>query len=137
MTTMSWSAVQNEINQTNTLIQSYTGQTPKYFRPPYISVNSTMYSAIDMVFIQGIMCNDWVDSTSASQRANTILSSVSDGSIVLLHDYQGNSKTVEALPNIIQGLKNQGYTFVTLSELFAAKGVNANVSNKIWSNVNN
>lgn len=137
MTTMSWSEVQNEINQTNTLIQSYTGQTPKFFRPPYISVNSTMYSAINMVFIQGIMCNDWVDSTSASQRASTILSSVSDGSIVLLHDYQGNSKTVEALPTIIQGLKDQGYTFVTLSELFAAKGVSTNVSNKIWSNVNN
>lgn len=137
MTTMSYSTIQSEINQTNNLIKSYTGQTPKFFRPPYISVNSTMYSAIDMAFIQGIMCNDWVDSTSASQRANTVLSSVSNGSIVLLHDYQGNSQTVSALPTIIEGLKNQGYTFVTVSQLFSYAGKTANVDNKIWSNVYN
>ncbi len=137
MTGMSWSAIQNEINQTNNLIKSLTGQTPKFFRPPYISVNSTMYSAIDMAFVQGIMCNDWDNSTSVSQRVNTVLSSVSDGSIVLLHDFQGNYQTVQALPQIIEGLLAQGYTFVTMSELFAYKGVNPNVDYKIWSNANN
>ncbi|MBQ9766846.1 MAG: glycoside hydrolase family 11 protein [Lachnospiraceae bacterium] len=137
MTSMSWSTIQSEISQTNNLINSYTGQTPKFFRPPYISVNSTMYSAIDMAFVQGIMCNDWEDSTSASQRANTVLSSVSNGSIVLLHDYQGNSQTVQALPTIIEGLKNQGYTFVTMSQLFSYAGKTANVDNKLWSNVYN
>ncbi|MBQ8800483.1 MAG: glycoside hydrolase family 11 protein [Lachnospiraceae bacterium] len=136
MKNMSWSAIQNEINQTNNLIKSYTGQTPKFFRPPYISVSSTMYSAIDMAFIQGSMHNDWDGSSSASQIANSVLSSAKDGQIILLHDFNGNSATVQALPTIIETLKNQGYTFVTLSELFAAKGKTANVENKIWSNVN-
>ena len=135
MTNMSWSAIQNEINQTNNLIKSYTGQTPKFFRPPYISVNNTMYSAIDMAFIQGSMCNDWENSTSASQRANTVLQNACDGQIILLHDFNGNNNTVQALPTIIEGLKNQGYQFVTLSELFQYKGKNANVDYKIWSNV--
>jgi len=135
MTTMSWSAIQNEINQTNNLIKSYTGQTPKFFRPPYISVNSTMYSAIDMTFIQGSMHNDWTGTSSASQIASSAVSSAKDGQIILLHDFNGNNNTVQALPTIIQNLKNQGYTFVTLSELFAAKGVNGNVDNKIWSTV--
>ncbi len=137
MTTMSWSAIQNEINQTNNLIKQYTGQTPKFFRPPYISVNSTMYSAIDMAFIQGSMHNDWDGSSSSSQIANSVISSAKDGQIILLHDFNGNSATVQALPTIIENLKNQGYQFVTLSQMFQYKGKTANVDNKIWSNVNN
>ena len=81
------------------------------------------------------MHNDWESSTSASQRVNSVLSSAKDGDIILLHDFQGNSQTVDALPQIIEGLKNQGYTFVTVSELFEKKGVNPNVEYKIWSNV--
>jgi len=137
MTTMSWSAIQNEINQTNNLIKQYTGQTPKFFRPPYISVNSTMYSAIDMAFIQGSMHNDWDGSSSSSQIANSVIQSAKDGQIILLHDFNGNNATVQALPTIIENLKNQGYQFVTLSQLFEYKGKNANVDNKIWSNVYN
>ncbi len=137
MTTMSWSAIQNEINQTNNLIKQYTGQTPKFFRPPYISVNSTMYSAIDMAFVQGTMHNDWDGTSSSSQIANSVVSGVADGQIILLHDFQGNTNTVNALPTIIENLKNQGYQFVTMSQLFEYKGKNANVENKIWSNVYN
>jgi len=137
MKNMSWSAIQNEINQTNNLIKQYTGQTPKFFRPPYISVSNTMYSAIDMAFIQGSMHNDWENSVSASQRANSVLQSAKDGDIILLHDFYGNNNTVQALPTIIEGLKNQGYQFVTLSQLFQYKGKNANVDYKIWSNVYN
>ena len=137
MTNMSWSSIQNEINQTNNLIKQYTGQTPKFFRPPYISVNSTMYSAIDMAFIQGSMHNDWDGSSSSSQIANSVISSAKDGQIILLHDFNGNSATVQALPTIIENLKNQGYQFVTLSQMFQYKGKTANVENKIWSNVNN
>ena len=135
MTTMDWSSIQNEVNQTNSLIQQYTGQTPKFFRPPYISVNNTMYSAIDMAFVQGTMHNDWDGSSSSSQIANSVISGVADGQIILLHDFQGNSATVNALPTIIENLQNQGYQFVTMSELFSYKGKNANVDYKIWSNV--
>ena len=135
MTTMSYSAIQNEINQTNNLIKQYTGQTPKFFRPPYISVNNTMYSAIDMAFIQGTMHNDWDGSSSSSQIANSVTRGVKDGQIILLHDFQGNSATVQALPTIIESLKNQGYQFVTMSQLFEYKGKNANVDYKIWSSV--
>ncbi|MBQ8549681.1 MAG: glycoside hydrolase family 11 protein [Lachnospiraceae bacterium] len=135
MTTMSWSSIQNEINQTNNLIKQYTGQTAKFFRPPYISVNNTMYSAIDMAFVQGTMHNDWDGSSSSSQIANSVTRGVKDGQVILLHDFQGNTATVNALPTIIENLKNQGYQFVTMSQLFQYKGKNANVDYKIWSNV--
>ena len=53
----------------------------------------------------------------------SLLAQVKDGTIVLLHDMQGNSKTVEALKTIIPTLKDEGYEFVTVSELFEAKGI--------------
>ena len=43
----------------------------------------------------------------------------------------------QAATTIIQNLKNQGYTFVTVSQLFEYKGVNPNQEYKIWTNVLN
>lgn len=135
MSQMSATQIKNEMEWTRSAIKNTVDYDISFFRPPYLSTSNTMYENIDYPFIQGITCNDWVDSTSASERTSTVLNNVSDGTIVLLHDFQGNSKTVQALPGIIEGLKSQGYTFVTVSELFAQKGVNPNVEYKIWSKV--
>ncbi|MNN40260.1 Bifunctional xylanase/deacetylase precursor [compost metagenome] len=54
-----------------------------------------------------------------------ILSAVGPGSIVLQHAGGGVgsdlSGTIDALPEIIQSLRAQGYHFVTLSELLHTK----------------
>lgn len=135
MSNLSATDIQNQIEWTSSAIKNAVGYDVKFFRPPYLATSNAMYENIDLAFIQGVSCNDWEPSVSASQRANTVLSSVQDGSIVLLHDFQGNTNTVQALPTIIEGLKNQGYTFVTVSELFEAKGVNPNQEYKIWTTV--
>ena len=44
-----------------------------------------------------------------------------NGSIILLHN--GAKHTAEALPSLLCELKNRGYEFVTVSELFEAKGI--------------
>ena len=137
MTNMSAQSIRNEMEWTSSAIKNSVGATVKFFRPPYISVNNTMYQNIDYPFIQGTLINDWENSTSVQQRVNNALGAAKDGQIILLHDFQGNSQTVQALPQIIEGLQRQGYTFVTVSELFEKKGVNPNVEYKIWSNVNN
>lgn len=137
MGNMSAWEVQNEINQCVNAIKSNVTTEIKFFRAPYLSTSNTMFQNIDLNFIQGISCNDWESSCSAEQRKNTVLNSVSDGSIVLLHDFQGNTNTVQALPGIIQGLKSRGYTLVTVSDLFKYKNVNPNVEYKVWSNVYN
>jgi len=49
---------------------------------------------------------------------NNVLKGAKPGSIVLMHDGGGNrQRTVQALPQIINGLKQQGYRFVTIPEL--------------------
>jgi len=133
MSNMSYYQIQQEITNTNNKIYQMVGVTPKFFRPPYISVSNTMYEAIDLPFIGGLTCNDWDNSTSAEQRASIVLNNVRDGDIVLLHDFDGNYNTVQALGTIIQGLKDRGYAFVTVSQLFELKGINPNVEYKIWN----
>ncbi|HEX3029843.1 MAG TPA: polysaccharide deacetylase family protein [Clostridia bacterium] len=137
MSRMSSSQISDEIKKTSDAIYNAVGVRPKFFRPPYISVSNTMYQAIDLPFINGINCTDWDNSVNAQTRASTIVNNAKDGDIVLLHDFSGNTQTVDALDSMIQGLKNKGFTFVTISQLFEMKGKNPNVEYKIWSNVLN
>jgi len=44
-----------------------------------------------------------------------IMNEASPGGIILLHS--GQYRTIEALPLIIDGLRSEGYTFVTMSKL--------------------
>ncbi|MGL5028896.1 MAG: polysaccharide deacetylase family protein, partial [Wolbachia pipientis] len=39
-----------------------------------------------------------------------------NGAVILFHDHNNRSNTIEALPHIIKILKKSGYKFVTLSE---------------------
>lgn len=137
MDTMSYADIKTSLNNTTAAIQKYSGQTPKFFRAPNLAHSQTLYSACDLTFIQGIICNDWIASTNAQQRANYAIQGAKDGAIILLHDVQPlPHPTPEALDIIIPTLQNQGYTFVTLSQLFSAKGVTLNPSNdKIYTTV--
>lgn len=73
---------------------------------------------------------------SAEQRAATVLGSVRDGNILLLHDMEGNDNTVEALKIIIPELKSRGFEFVTVPQLFKLKGVVPEAHNGIvYTNV--
>ena len=82
-----------------------------------------MHKLIDLTFICGKGCEDWVAEVSAVERANRILGMVEDGDILLLHDFEGNDNTVEALKTVIPMLKKMGYTFVTVPQMFEIKGV--------------
>lgn len=115
--------IRAEIEFTDGKIKEITGAAPSFFRPPYIAVNDVMLDVIDKVFIAGIGAEDWLDEVTAEMRAVKILAQAKNGSIILLHDMQGNSKTVAALDLIIPALLNDGYEFLTVSGLFAAEGI--------------
>lgn len=123
MNEMTVDEIKEETDYVTEYIEKITGERPQFFRPPYIAINNTMYDNIDLTFIAGFGCNDWDDKVTADRRAKVIIRQAQDGGIILLHDAQGNSKTVEALHTIIPELQAQGYEFVTISELFEIKGV--------------
>ena len=123
MTQLTEQEIENEISYTTELIEDITGEKPEFFRPPYIAVNDTMFENIDLPFIAGFGAEDWKDSVSAEERAEKVLAQMQNGCIILLHDMEGNSRTVEALDLIIPALLKDGYEFVTVSGLFEKTGV--------------
>lgn len=129
-------AVKSEIEVTDNLIRIYTGTVPEYFRPPYIDQCPSMHQVIDKTFIAGYSCHDWQSGMSAEEKHKLIMQHAADGLIILLHDFTGNKTTVEALRTAIPALKEQGYTFVSVPELFRVKGVaHPHHNGKVYSNV--
>ncbi len=98
------------------------GEPTKFFRAPFIDVSDTMYEAIDVPFICGIDCQDYMQNVTAEERSDYIINNARDGVMVLLHDASGNDQTVEAIETVIPTLQAQGYEFVTLTELFERQG---------------
>ncbi|MDE6599944.1 MAG: polysaccharide deacetylase family protein [Oscillospiraceae bacterium] len=134
MSQMSAEEMLAEINFTSDAVEAAVGRRPKFFRPPYISYNQLMFDTIDLTFICGVGADDWNDEVSAEERFSRIMEQVSDGTIILLHDMTGNSRTVEAIGKIIPALISDGYEFVTVSELFSRKNIVPR-KNSIYTNV--
>lgn len=134
MNTMTAKEIREDIEKSTAKIREITGEDPVFFRPPYIDVSAEMFDLIDMIFISGVGCRDWMPEVSVQERISLALAGVSDGSILLLHDSAGNVQTVEAIRVLIPELKKRGYELVTLSSLFARKGVTP-ARRKVYSNV--
>lgn len=123
MTKMSAEEIAAEIAFTSDEVEKAVGRRPRFFRPPYIAINDTMFNTADLTFICGVGAEDYNDEISAKERFERIVSQASDGTVILLHDMSGNFRTVEALDMIIPRLKEEGYGFVTVSQLFEKKNI--------------
>jgi len=134
MNKMSAEEIRREISECTRKIFELTGRTPKFFRPPFIAVNQQLFDEVDLTFICGSGCEDWVPAVSAEERTRRTLENARDGEIILLHDMLSNVNTVEALKSIIPALKDRGFTFHTVEDLFTVCGVTP-VRNRLYSNV--
>ena len=134
MDEMSPEQIREEVKTCSEKITAITGRAPEFFRPPFIRVSQEMYDNIELTFICGAGCEDWVPEVSAQTRIERVLANAEDGLIVLLHDMEWNVNTVEALKAIVPELKKRGYRFVTCAQLFAEAGVTP-VHGRLYSNV--
>ena len=123
MDKLSVEEILEEVKTCTEKIVEITGEAPEFFRPPFIAVNQAMYDNIDLTFICGMGCEDWVPTVTAQERIDRVLANAADGQIVLLHDMEWNVNTVEALKTIIPELKKRGYEFATVSQIFKMKNV--------------
>lgn len=123
MDKMTMEDIAEEVRFVSDKVEEITGEPTKFFRPPYIAVNDIMYAAIDMPFICGSGCDDWDSSVTVETRIKRMKRVVKDGTIILLHDAEGNSQTVEALDTLIPYFLEEGFQFATVTELFNARGV--------------
>lgn len=111
-----------EVNTTTDKIIQVTGIPPLFFRPPYIAVEDRLYDLIDLTFICGHGCDDWMLEVDSQTRISKILDAAADGAIILVHDMPGNQNTVEAVKAIIPRLIAEGYEFVNVREIFDKPG---------------
>ena len=123
MNQMTVEQIRAEVQACTDRIVEITGEAPKFFRPPFIAVSQEMYDNIDLTFICGAGCEDWVPTVSTQERIDRVLANAEDGQIVLLHDMMWNQNTADALKVIIPELKKRGFRFVTCAQLFEEKGV--------------
>lgn len=121
-TKLSESEMKNEVDKAEAAIYKITDQSTKpLFRPPYGDYNSSVLQAVgEYGYTETITWTidtlDW-EGISAGKIAKKVLSKASPGSIVLMHAGSGAVNTPAALTDIIQGLKDKDYQFVTIPEL--------------------
>lgn len=112
-----------EINDTARLLYDTTGVLTSLFRPPNGFLNNGLANYAvkqkDVVVLWSVDSQDWRGSRiSVEDLVNNVVNKVTSGGIVLMHDGGGDrSRTVQALPTIINKLTQQGYKFVTVPEL--------------------
>ena len=115
--------VANEIESTDKVIHEagYTGEI--YFRPPYgkklITLPFYLYRNNRTSIIWDVAPESDLGATATvSELVEYTLTSAKPGSIILLHVMHPSRKnTMLAVPEIITGLRAEGYEFVTVSEL--------------------
>lgn len=138
MDKMDSAQIVESVRKTSDAIEQYIGLRPEFFRPPNLVTSSTMFRVIDLPFASGVTGCDWESCNNTPEGvAQNVLADMKDGAIILLHDVQesvpaDSHPTPEALDILIPELKQRGYEFVTLSQLFGRKGVDPDVGNKMW-----
>lgn len=115
-----------ELTSTQALIASSTGVHTMLFRPPYGIMTPPVRTDLEQQGYKVVMWNvdtrDW-DSlrVTSDDIINTIFSHEQDHMIILFHDGRPMSgkrdNLISALPVIIERLREQGYTFVTVDKL--------------------
>ncbi|MCQ2534805.1 MAG: family 43 glycosylhydrolase [Clostridia bacterium] len=133
MSNLSANEIKKEIEDTSNKIKEYAGVEPTFFRPPFLDVSNDLFDNVDLPFVFGFDSRDWDSEVTTEQRINNVLHFARDGAIILMHDFDDNYRTLEALPVIIRELKARGFEFVCLSKLFEVEKVNPHQYKKLWS----
>ena len=128
-------SIRNEVEDTRSLLESITGKSEFMVRPPYGDghSNSRVLRNVNAPIIL------WsVDATNGrypayeEQLYRGTINGARDGSIILLHDT--SSENLNAAMRAIDHLREQGFTFVTVEELFRLKGVTPN-DNAVYKSI--
>lgn len=118
MSGLSEAQIREELTTSINLIKDITKKEVRVFRPPFGDYNDRLISVCESMKLQAIQWDvdslDW-KGLSAGEIMQRVGKGVRPGSIILCHN---NSKhIVDALPTLIDTLKERGYSFVTVGDL--------------------
>jgi peptidoglycan-N-acetylglucosamine deacetylase len=124
LTAVSSTDITDQLVRTQIEITEATGQVPTLMRPPYNATNNEVASIAGKL---GLAVIRWTVNTKDEQvpDSRTIvdrtISEAKPGAIILMHDV--HPSTVDATPEILRRLTAEGYSFVTVPELYGSRGV--------------
>lgn len=115
LSNLSDAAAIEQVDKTNAAIHEITGEYPEYIRPPFGCWKANLDYETSMIeVLWDVDPKDWATSNSAV-IAKRVVDKVEENDIILLHD--ASESSVNAAFQIIDELKAQGYTFVTVDEI--------------------
>lgn len=124
---LSQERISSEIVQTQKLLYKLTGRQARLFRLPAGKYDDL---TLGVIAWHGLYTIQWdvetgdPDPTIDAERMNWAVSQrVQNGSIIIMHANGRGWHTAEALPEIIEYLRGQGYTLVTVSELLGLEPI--------------
>lgn len=124
---------QSELLKVHEKVKELTGVEMNLFRPPYGDYDNEVIQNATACGYQTIQWD--VDSLDwKNYGVDSIIKTVCEhknlqnGSIILMHN--GAKYTAEALPKVIEGLQNQGYEIVPISELIYKENYHLDVTGR-------
>ena len=111
----------SDINGAKAIIKGLIGHDPIYTRPPYGNINDVVRTTVGTpIILWSVDTEDW-KSKNVDAIIATAMSEVHDGAIILMHDIYPT--TIDAVPILIDKLRENGYEFTTLSELTKIRNI--------------
>lgn len=131
LSTMDGATIRAEMLQMNQTFTELTGGKLVILRPPYGAISKAVQENTGMpLVIWSVDTLDWKYRNAATVRQSAVSASF-DGAVILMHDI--HATTIDAVAGIIDDLRAQGYEFMTVSELAAARGVKMQAGNTYGS----
>ncbi|WP_102347732.1 polysaccharide deacetylase family protein [Bacillus sp. Marseille-P3661] len=124
--------IRNEIELTDTLIREAGYKGEIHFRPPYgkrlIVLPYYLAKHERKTILWNIEPETYPEIAADSTKiVDHVVKNTKPGSIVLMHVmYESRRESLEAVKNIITSLREEGYTFKTVSELLALENDSEN-----------
>lgn len=120
LTRLSKADCQWELSDTDAEIRRVTGHEASVVRPPYGYYNKAVRSAAGRpLILWTVDTNDW-RGKAPGEIADYVIQQAKEGSVILMHDQQ--TQTADAMEMIIPTLIDEGFRFVTVSELIRLTG---------------
>lgn len=118
---------QDELALADKTLIKVTGVKPKLFRPPGGYYNEKIVRVAKEMGYRVVIWSweqqsrDWANPGTAA-IIRSVLKNAAGGNIVVFHDQGGNrTQTVQALQPIINGLKENGFKLVTVSDMYSGQ----------------
>ncbi|HVP59916.1 MAG TPA: polysaccharide deacetylase family protein [Myxococcaceae bacterium] len=113
--------IRAELVRTQAEVKALTGQTPRFFRPPYGEYDQRVVriaAELGLTTVEYDLPSGDPDAHATKERlVHWVVSRARPGSIVVMHINHVKFHTAEALPDIIAGLRKRGFTLVTVGQL--------------------